>query len=837
MAKGPGPREEAQAKLDSPETEKESSHSAQAADERVAVVLPGYPPPATDADRIVAASRARTFGLHVVPRISLRETNWNADVLAMQRVPECSLSALWRARGQDVDRSMRRRTSFAVTLAWDGKKLIMQTEWNTSDAGTATPERHIQCRYWDGGEGWLGEISPRIRQIYRYRTIDQLFEGVVPFDFAQLPAAGGRLPWPGPLLVLGKYEISPALTRYELAATETVDSVKCDVYDGPARHERLWIERSTGLVKALCRQFVQSTLPNYYTELIREVAGRTFVDAGEYRQWVKDQPADLQAKLAAHWSVAHWPLSKPGNLTVFSDYREIAPGVRWPMRCERIVVHRAGRDEAGGYKYFRAESVVTHVAEEFSIRELARSALPQLGDPVVDRRFDPPIEYPWKETLPEFELQAAWQERAAARRREEEEERRINDTPINSVSDAIEILTEGPKTDPTKVWARAIKYLVDHREEALPALIKQLDAERRDHPISKLTFALRAIGDHRAVPALIRALPRTLLPGRSDYGLTLDDWELCRFMQQHDQSGKVRDGGNYFDYGRAFREVISALHRLTGQDFGEMQLNWVRLADTESQRRQQRKQFHKFAHRWADWWERNWESMVKDPKYARVNLPPLPGESPLLVGRRRPPVGQRIKLIGQNAGGIVASVDESTSDCFVDLDTDRQAGWPKSLPQLGKIGLDSPELLAWAREEGFDLVGVSHTPEGESTPLYCLKPIDMYVWKITEQEHRTLKQAMAGKTPYPLTQPVNLMIPRRKIPQPYDSKYSGDAFLFVTREGTAGLVRITAQVTDTIVGLRVASGDSQFLPIGFYRGAKINFGTMTEPSGAVGAED
>ena len=96
---------------------------------------------------------------------------------------------------------------------------------------------------------------------------------------------------------------------------------------------------------------------------------------------------------------------------------------------------------------------------------------------------------------------------------------------------------------------RAIKYLVDHQDELPPAVIDQLDAEKRDHPISKLAFTLRAMGDPWAVPALIPAYPRTLQPSRSDYGLTLHDPELCRFMQQHDQTGKLRDGSNYFDYG------------------------------------------------------------------------------------------------------------------------------------------------------------------------------------------------------------------------------------------------------------------------------------------------
>ena len=94
---------------------------AQTADNAATTKSTDYPPPPTESDRVVAAARARTFGLQSVPRISLRQTYWNADVVAMQNVPEKSLKRLWEARGQAVDESMHRKTTSATTLAWDGK--------------------------------------------------------------------------------------------------------------------------------------------------------------------------------------------------------------------------------------------------------------------------------------------------------------------------------------------------------------------------------------------------------------------------------------------------------------------------------------------------------------------------------------------------------------------------------------------------------------------------------------------------------------------------------------------------------------------------------------------
>ena len=421
-------------------------------------------------------------------------------------------------------------------------------------------------------------------------------------------------------------------------------------------------------------------------------------------------------------------------------------------------------------------------------------------------------------------------EESPAELTEEEKQQLLSGGPINSVADAIVVLTEGPEREPTDGWARAIKYLADHKEEALPAVVAALDAEERDHPISKLAFALRAMGDRRGVPVLIRTLPKTLLPGRSDFGLLLDGQgsdhdELLQFMTANDLD--KGDDGESFGYGRAFREVAMTLQKLTGQDFGELELNFISLAETPKQFVLQQRLFDRVARRWADWWEANWRTMTADEAFASVNLPLSAIARVPHDGHNELPSGADARLGGGPSGWVIASPQEDPlKRCFLDLDTKRQSGWPDSLPQIEEIGVDSPELLAWAEAEGFDLMGFTHTPPGEIEPLYCLKPLGMKAWKITPSELRALKKRTPGRRAYPLTQPVDVMIPRREILPPFDHAVDGDSFLYLTSDGTAGVVRMTAQVPKKNLIGGAYSKDDDFMPTGFYPGAKVSFSVL-----------
>ncbi|WP_442485078.1 M56 family metallopeptidase [Aeoliella sp. SH292] len=775
-----------------------------------------------DANERVAEARRRTFGLQKTPKITIHQRMWNGTIPTMSNVSGDPADLLWRARGQDVDGAMREATLTDLILAWDGPKLLIENATRSSGE-----HPWIQSRFWNGDTGWLGEGAPTERRYYRYGEIGKLMEHIAPYSALYWVAAGGRLPWGGPEVVLEENDTAPAETHYQQVGTENIDGVECEIFIGPERMETIWIGKEEGLVKALTRNYVFTGLANYYSDGVKEIAGRTFQDGAEYSDWRRKQSPEMEKKLAAHWKAAAWAQSEPGNLTVFSDYREIVPGVEWPMRCEHLVSHPTDR-EKGTRRFYRSETLVQKMETDFAIDELAATAIPPLGKEVTDRRAEPEVLYQWHPDLIESEIELKRLHLQIIRDSVKADQQKIDETPIDSVDDAMTILLEGPNVDPCKVWVRAIKYLVEHKETAFLVVLRAFDAETRDHPLSKLAFTLRAMDDPRAVPALIRALPRTLVPARSDYGLILegDNAELLRFVQQNDLGS---DAGDLFSYGRAFREVVGTLHKLTDKDFGDMELNAVHLGEAPTQRNAARRQLQTAAERWAAWWDAEGHQLVSDPAYAKANLPELELEEVGGAGPSTLPVGEQLRLRNTLSGASISSIHETNDRCFYDLDTGRQSGWPSHLPQFGKIGLDSPELLAWAREEGFDLVGVSHTPEGEDKPLYCLQPIDVKAWKISEQEHRQLQESITGKSPYPLAKPVELLMPRRVIPKPHDRNFSGDAFLFLTREGTAGVLRATEQVTETNIQARYSMEDL-FDGDGFHRGVAFSLQEIAPPS-------
>ena len=783
------------------------------------------------ANRAVASARDRTFGNHV-SRISFQQTYQQAEVPEMQKHDNDNIESLWKARSTTIPEQQFDRVKIDLTLAWHDNRLLLKS------AQTTRPnESFAQTKYWDGSEGWLGESSNGNRHVYRYADMDLLLEHTYPFNYPHWDAAGGRLPWNGPEAILSENEVSPANTNYKFVGTETIDGINCVVFDGPQRSEKIWITKDSGLVKAVSRFYARNTQEANWLQQMTQLTGVTFDNETAWAKWYKSQSKESLAKLTAQLAAASWPEATPGNLIVFSDYEEILPGVNWPRKADRITVHPAG---SNAFKYTFGQVTVDQISsidseKSLAIEVSALEALPQPGMSVTDLRGAASVDYQWTADFSEESVEQLLNARLAELKAEEESIRKINDAPINSVADAIEILTEGPDLEPVGIWARSIKYLTDHPAEALPALIIALDKEKRDHPLRKLVFAIRAVGDKRAVPALIRAFPRTLLPGASDFGLSIDDEDLGPFLQMHDVGRSQRHSrANYewwFSYGRAINEIIGALKKLTQRNFGEDELVYVSLKGHELQQQEQRRLFLRVASRWATWWEANWSSIIDDSDYAKVNLPNSEAPKPLASRTYALPTAPDNRLVSAGSGGIIASVHDSDEYCFKDFDTGRVAEWPESLAALDRNQLDSPELLEWARREGFDAMGVTHTHEGEESPLYCVLPLGMQVWKMTEKEHRALRDSMTGKIPYPRSSPIKLMVPQRTVPGPRDRHYAGDAFLFITREGTAGVLRMTAQVTETPRGSEgVYSWTSLFENTGVRNGVKIVLHTMSAPA-------
>ena len=367
--------------------------------------------------------------------------------------------------------------------------------------------------------------------------------------------------------------------------------------------------------------------------------------------------------------------------------------------------------------------------------------------------------------------------------------------------------------DETELWCLLMRELTAVGREAVPQLCAELDRTTEDRMLRRLGFALRAIGDPRAVPALIRAIPRTLLPSSSDYGLDVSDKELMKFMHMHDvDKGK---GGEYFDLGRPVREIIGTLHRLTRQDFEDAELFGMSLSEDPRRQVLQRRIYRRQAQRWQAWWEANSRSFTDDGAYQKVNLnvgdePPPPAPQAL---------GKTARLSGVMDGAVLSPATQEGQHAWhcYDLDAGYAPIWPTRIPR-DEASRDPKQLAEWASQSGVDLICITHrSPDGSET--YVLRALGMKVREIDSRALRNLDNLIAAGTP-PEGRPVGELLMH------YDTKSqqfvpdANAAFLFITREGNMGVIETTDRVTRTANLSGIAASPSP--GVGFHMGVRFN---------------
>lgn len=373
-------------------------------------------------------------------------------------------------------------------------------------------------------------------------------------------------------------------------------------------------------------------------------------------------------------------------------------------------------------------------------------------------------------------------------------------------------------------WLRILKRLVDLGPSAVPELIEELEINDDERMLRSLGFALRAIGDKRAIPALIRAIPRTLLRGGSDYALTCDDPELLKFAQQH-QFGQEKTENEY-EVCRPVLEVFAALQRLTGQEFDEEEIYDVFLDGLPTQRRLKRQLYLRTARKWADWWEAHWSEFISDKDYSKVNL--------VVTDEKK----QEEDLILENhfatgddhAGFVLESVFHPAAKCvFYDFDTGRAARLPVKWRQADDIAAHLPEILAWAREEGFDVMGTEYVSPQNDQRVFAIRSIDLNAWELGKDRWKmkindiTLEELLLEGVP--VGEWLLHFDPETKSLRPQETA----TFLFLTREGTPGLLFLGVEVQDDTLkpgGDEVA--DDELQPIAFFKGRRYAFTEFRE---------
>jgi len=203
-------------------------------------------------------------------------------------------------------------------------------------------------------------------------------------------------------------------------------------------------------------------------------------------------------------------------------------------------------------------------------------------------------------------------------------------------------------------WFAAVKRLIEIGPPAVPALCEEIRNAKRPKTQSVLAFVLRAIGDPRAVPALIDALENSGFS--SDYGVGKADTELAKFIRQY-QIDPVCEG---IRLGRPVREITIALERLTGHTEGHAHFfaydengrllagSYIITPEVMERQRMHRKEV---ARRWREWWKERMEKrgleggVLAEPEGSLLEFHIVPRSSEETLGDL---TGQAIQEYRQN---------------------------------------------------------------------------------------------------------------------------------------------------------------------------------------------
>ena len=129
---------------------------------------------------------------------------------------------------------------------------------------------------------------------------------------------------------------------------------------------------------------------------------------------------------------------------------------------------------------------------------------------------------------------------------------------------------------------------------------------------------------------------------------------------------------------------------------------------------------------------------------------------------------------------------------FYDLDTGYHPKWPAHI-RRDEARIDQKELADWAAANGVDLMCVTHrSPDGKET--FVLRSFGMKAWEISARDLRNIDKLIAAGTLPKGHEMGDLLMhyddaSKQLVPD------ANAAFIFVTREGSMGLIETTDRVT------------------------------------------
>lgn len=371
-------------------------------------------------------------------------------------------------------------------------------------------------------------------------------------------------------------------------------------------------------------------------------------------------------------------------------------------------------------------------------------------------------------------------------------------------------------------WSHTLKELIEIGPTAVPDLIAELDKTNDNMMMRCMGFSLRAIGDKRAVPALIRAIPKTLLKPGSDMGLIADDAELAKFMQKHDLDD--RDEKQNFGFGRPVREILGAIKKLTGHSMQDEELFHIFLDGTARQKEMKQDLFRRHAEKWAAWWEANAMTHVKDTAYGKVNLPKREPTTEPSVAKGNL---QHYRTDSGGSNWMLQPYSDPKADwaVFYDFDTGRVGKLPAKWKGEKNLDAKFAEIEKWATEERFDMMGAEYISPTTGKKHYAIRPLGLKAWELGKERWKMETPDITFESLISEGKAVSgWLLHRDQEKQRFEPEEIA-TFLFKTSDGTPGLLFVGIEVHDDSLkpGGLAGQGDQELDPVAFHKGRRFAF--------------
>jgi hypothetical protein len=178
------------------------------------------------------------------------------------------------------------------------------------------------------------------------------------------------------------------------------------------------------------------------------------------------------------------------------------------------------------------------------------------------------------------------------------------------------------------------------------------------------------------------------------------------------------------------------------------------------------------------------------------------------------------------SGAVIQSVHTQRSQVvFEDLDTGRRGSLPDRWADQKLNDRLIEEIIAWAAGEGYDLMGDEFVGV-DGRRVYALRPIGLQAWELGNDRWKPKINRITLGELQQEGQPVKNWLLHVDEESGNVVPAATASFLFITREGSPGLIHVGVEVQDdTLKPGGTNSGDLELNPVSFRKGRR--FGTTS----------